>query len=344
MSRKQCPYSYEDIISVENLLFAWQEFMRGKRNKIDVQGFQRHLMDNIIALHRDLKNMTYRHRSYRAFKINDPKPRDIHKAGVRDRLVHHALYRVLYPFFDRAFIADSYSCRMNKGTHRATNKLREYAYVISKNHTRTCWVLKCDIKKFFASVDHGVLKQVLARRITNVRILQLLDSVIDSFPRGLPLGNLTSQLLVNIYMGEFDMFVKHKLKAKYYIRYADDFIILSRDRCRLESLMPQIDGFLSCKLKLTLHPRKVSIATFASGVDFLGWLHFPDHRVLRTSTKRRVLKRCDGRPIEDVSVQAHLGLLKHGNARKIMRRLFRQDVPGLSFESEIYSQHAIVPR
>ena len=164
--RIQFAHTYEDIISVENLLSAWKEFVRGKRKKKDVQEFQYRLMDNILELHRELKDGTYRHGGYKAFKISDPKPRDIHKASVRDRLLHHALYRQLYPFFDRTFIPDSYSCRLRKGTHRAMNRfvrLRKF-----QNHTRTCW-----------SFQIGHQCPTL---------------------RGLPLGNLTSFL--NIYMNE----------------------------------------------------------------------------------------------------------------------------------------------
>jgi len=145
--------SYQYIISVDNLLLAWQEFLRGKRNRRDVQEFERDLMANIFALHRDLANKTYQHAPYHAFNISDPKPRNIHKASVRDRLLHHALYRVLYPFFDKTFIADSYSCRLGKGTHRAMNQFRAFARKASRNHTRTVWVLKCDIRKFFASIS-----------------------------------------------------------------------------------------------------------------------------------------------------------------------------------------------
>lgn len=136
-------HTYEDIISVENLLEAWKEFVRGKRKRQDVQEFQYRLMDNILALHRDLKEKTYTHGPYHAFNISDPKPRNIHKATVRDRLLHHALYHKLYLFFDRTFIADSYSCRKGKGTHAAMDRFRAFAYKASRNHTRTCWVLKC---------------------------------------------------------------------------------------------------------------------------------------------------------------------------------------------------------
>lgn len=320
--RVQFAHSYEDIISVENLLAAWKEFVRGKRTKQDVQEFQCRLLDNILALHRDLEAGTYRHGPYHAFKINDPKPRDIHKATVRDRLVHHALYRALYPFFDRTFISDSYSCRKGKGTHRAMNRFRQFAYQASKNRTRTCWVLKCDIKKFFASIDQQILFDILNRYIADDRTQALIVEVVRSFHstqtgKGLPLGNLTSQLLVNIYLNELDQRTKHILKAKHYIRYADDFVILSHDKRELECLLPHIEASLNDRLKLQLHPRKVSITTLASGVDFLGWVHFSDHRVLRTATKRRMLKRVRGLDAESPAVRSYCGMLSHGNARKL---------------------------
>ncbi len=224
-------HNYEDLISIDNLLSAWQEFLKGKRNKKDVQLFSFHLMDNILSLHYDLKNNTYNHGGYECFKINDPKPRIIHKALVRDRLLHHAVYRILYPFFDKTFISDSFSCRNSKGTHKAINRFREFSCIVSKDNTITCWVLKCDIRKFFHSIDLNVLIDILKQRIPDKNIINLLSEIIFSFkPNGLPLGNLTSQLFSNVYMNEFDQFVKHKLKVKYYIRYADDFVILSENK------------------------------------------------------------------------------------------------------------------
>jgi len=312
--------TYENIIFAENLLISWQEFLRGKRKRKDVAEFSLHLMDNILALHHDLKNKTYIHGGYEAFKINDPKPRDIHKASVRDRLLHHALYRILYPYFDRKFIFDSYSCRIKKGTHRAINRFRGFARVISKNNSKSCWILKCDVRKFFASIDHETLKDILAKHIKDENVLWLISQVIDSFNPGLPLGNLTSQLLVNIYMNDFDHFVKRKLKINFYIRYADDFVILHNDKKYLEEILPKIYEFLEKKLKLQIHPDKVFIKTIWSGVDFLGWVNFPHYRVLRTSTKKRVFRKVENNPAEAIK-QSYLGLLSHGNTYKLKQKI-----------------------
>lgn len=281
-------------------------------------------MDNIFELHKDLKAGTYRHSPYYAFKISDPKPREIHKASVRDRLLHHALYRKLYPFFDKTFIADSYSCRDNKGTHKAMNRFREFSNIISKNHTRTCWVLKCDIRKFFASIDQELLLKIVERYVVDTRVVSLIAEIVGSFKstgigKGLPLGNLTSQLLVNIYMNEFDQFAKHSLKATYYIRYADDFVILSADRQWLEELLPSISEFLFKTLALSLHPDKVCIGTIAAGVDFLGWVHFTDHRTLRGASKRRMIRNL-AKESTEARLQSYRGLLSHGNAYKLSKR------------------------
>lgn len=283
-----------------------------------------HLMDNIFALHSELSQKTYRHGPYHAFKINDPKPRDIHKASVRDRLLHHAIYRILYPYFDRKFIYDSYSCRVDKGTHRAINRFRELSRKVSRNDTKTAWVLKCDISKFFASIDHKILKNILGRYIKGSNVIWLLGQVIDSFNTkgkrgvGLPLGNLTSQLLVNIYMNEFDQYLKRILKVKYRIRYADDFVIFHKNKAYLENLTPQISEYLKQKLKISLNPGKVFIKTLSSGVDFLGWVHFPSHRVLRTSTKQRMLKQLKQNQTSETR-NSYLGLLKHGNTHKLIK-------------------------
>lgn len=319
----QLSHNYGELISLDNLMEAWREFARDKRQKKDVQIFSLNLMDNILQLHSDLLNHTYNHGGYQHFKINDPKPRDIHKASVRDRLVHHAIYRQLYPFFDKVFIADSFSCRLNKGTHRAIKRFREFAYRVSKNNTKICWVLKCDIKKFFANINHDILLVILREYIPDQDILGLLENIIHSFSSGkvgtgLPLGNLTSQLLVNIYMNRFDQFIKHKLKVNYYIRYADDFVLIADNADFLRSQIPQIDNFLKNELKLTLHPNKISIKTLDSGIDFLGYVNFFNYSILRAKTKRRMLSR-----VNETNLSSYLGLLKHCRGYNLMSKIFK---------------------
>ena len=175
------------------------------------------------------------------------------------------------------------------------------------------------------NIDQRVLLQILSAYVSDKDALWLLRQVIESFYSsekgiGLPLGNLTSQLFVNIYMNEFDQFVKHRLKAKYYIRYADDFVLLSDSRAWLEAQIPRITEFLENHLHLHLHPQKLFIKTLALGVDFLGWVHFPDHRVLRTATKRRMLARVVSHPTEG-TIDSYIGLLGHGNGRKLEKRI-----------------------
>ncbi|MBI4437506.1 hypothetical protein HY631_00990 [Candidatus Uhrbacteria bacterium] len=181
---------FNQIISLENLFAAWREFRRGKRSRQDVQEFERHLEDNVFLLHDDL-NGRYRHGSYHRFHIFDPKHRIIHKATVRDRLVHHAVYRVLYPVFDRSFIFDSYSCRTRKGTHAAVDRLEQFTRQVSRNNTRPCWALKFDIRKFFDSVDHEILMNILYKKLATAtssssplgrgRAEQLLSDIVGSY-------------------------------------------------------------------------------------------------------------------------------------------------------------------
>jgi len=316
----QFQISFEEIISLDNLLAAWREFLGGKRHKLDVQKFGLRLMDNLTELRDELATGSYKHDGYERFAICDPKPREIHKATVRDRVLNHAIYRQLYPLFDRTFITESFSCREGKGTHAAMDCFRAQADVISRSNTKNCWVLKCDIRKFFANIDHDILVGILAKYLTDKRSIDLLDQLVRSFEtgpsRGLPLGNLTSQLLVNVYMNEFDQYVKHGLKVKHYVRYADDFALMSRDRAELEEWLELMRHFLSDRLALDMHPHKVSIETLASGVDFLGWVHFPNHRVLRTVTRQR-MERNIWQGLAFNAAASYQGMLKYGNGRKL---------------------------
>ena len=317
---------FEKIISPENLFSAWDSFKSDKRGKSDVQSFEWNLEQNIFQLHNDLKTYRYKHHPYSSFYIRDPKQRHIHKAIVRDRLLHHAIFNILNPIFEPTFIANSFSCRIGKGTHKGVAALQKTTKKVSQNYRKPCFALKCDIKKFFDSVDHRMLKEILAHRIKDVHAFQLCENIIDSFQSkspererestGIPIGNLTSQLFANIYMNELDQFIKHKLKVKYYFRYTDDFIILHKNEDYLKELLLTIKSFLKEKLKLKLHPSKVFIRKLSQGIDFLGYVVLPYHKVLRTKTKRRMFKR-----INSKNLQSYLGILKHCNGYKIKKRI-----------------------
>jgi RNA-directed DNA polymerase len=318
-------HTYDSIITLENILVVWQRFLRGKKKKVDVAAFQAELGSNLLSLHAGLRDRTYVHDSYTAFVVTDPKQRLIHKATVRDRVVHHLIHHALYWHFHPRFIFDSYACQRYKGVHRALNRFRQFERMVSNNHTRTCYVLKCDIRKFFASIDQSILLAILKRHIYDEGMMWLLEQVIKSFNsgvpgKGLPLGNLTSQLLVNVYMHEFDVFVKQELRVKYYIRYADDFVVLSQDREYLEYVLTQMRQFLFEKLALTLHPHKVSIASSLSGIDFLGWVHFPHYRALRTVTRRRLEKTFKAYMTRETA-NSYRALLQHGNTYKMKKKI-----------------------
>lgn len=339
------------MVSAENLFRAWDVFKSEKLKKPDVQLFERNLEENIFQLHRELKNKTYEHGPYKGFYITDPKQRHIHKALVRDRVLHHAIFSVINPIFEPTFISTSYSCRIGYGTHRGVEKLAIMMRSVSRNGTRSCFILKCDIKKFFDSVDHAVLLGILKKRIKDQSAVWLLERIIASFGRnkrereretkmpgqecGIPIGNLTSQLFANIYMNEFDQFVKHTLGIKNYVRYTDDFVIVTDNKPVIADLLPRISEFLQIRLKLTLHPKKIKLYAAHQGVDFLGYVGFPKYRLLRTKTKRRMIKKLEKRAERlrlgkgnsnsfKQSLQSYLGVLSHADAYDLGEELKNQ--------------------
>ena len=322
---------YFDIITIENLFQAWNEFKKEKRNKKDVQRFERHLEDNLFDLYSELKKKTYIHGTYQDFYVTDPKIRHIHKSKVKDRVLHHLLYKYLYELFDKHFIYDSYSCRKGKGTHKAVKRLEKFARVVSKNYTLESWSLKCDIKKFFASIDHDILKILISKKVKDKDIIWLLNNVIDSFSsefgegKGIPLGNLTSQIFANIYLNELDQFIKHNLKVKYYLRYADDFLILntSTNTKWKEIYLESIKEFLENVLKLDLHPKKIAIRKLRWGIDFCGYIVLPHYILPRTKTKKRILKKViQGSDYQ--ALQSYLGYFSHASSYKIVRQFRNQ--------------------
>lgn len=304
---------FPKIVDAENLFRAFFSFRAGKAGKTDVAEFEYSLERNIFDLRRDLISKTYRHGPYAGFFITDPKQRHIHKAAVRDRVVHHAIHSIVNPCLEETFIEDSFSCRVGYGTHRGVDRLHAMLRRASANNRKTVIAMKCDVRKFFASIDHGALIRLLERRIKDADTMWLLREVIGSFNPGLPIGNLTSQMLANFYMTQADQFIKEELKVRFYVRYTDDFILVSDNRQQLTEWLTEIRGFLLDKLKLSLHPQKVTFHTFAKGIDFLGYVQFPHHRIIRTTTKRRMLKNVR-RGVKEEALISYLGVLAHADA------------------------------
>lgn len=331
-------FIFHTIASVPNLFAAWNEFKKGKRKKQDIARFELYLEDNIFALHEALISKTYRHDPYEAFYVCDPKRRHIHKASVRDRVLHQALFRVLYPIFDKHFIYDSYSSRIGKGTHKGVVRLSEACRKATHNWRTLAYTLKCDVRKFFDSIDHSILRKILAEKISDLDTLWLIDLIFKSFEKekgkGLPLGNVTSQLFANVYLNELDQFVKHTLKAKHYFRYCDDFVIVHQDRKHLEEAISRIRDFLKERLALDLHPHKVEIRKICQGTDFLGYVTLPYASVVRTKTKNRILRKLsEGR--EEVRqgrmaatkfegmIASYSGIAGHARSKKLLSGIER---------------------
>ncbi len=305
---------------MDNLFLAWQKFSAGKKSRADVLSYERNLEENLFNLQQELVSQKYQHCPYAKFIIRDPKERCIHKAEVKDRIVHQAIFNVIEPIFERRFIFDSFSCRLGKGTHAASRRLQNFLRQASQNNTKTVYALKCDIKKFFDSVDQQILLNLLSRQIKDEKTLELVAHIINSFfktpGKGLPLGNLTSQLFANIYLHEFDFFVKHLLKEKWYLRYCDDFIILSCLRQHLLNLIFTVKTFLDKQLKLSIHPDKISIRSWHQGIDFVGYVNLPYCIVLRTKTKRRIIKK-----VNVSNLSSYLGHCQHANTFRLKQLL-----------------------
>jgi retron-type reverse transcriptase len=323
---------YQKLISAENIFAAWRKFASGKTGKKDVLEFWRNLEDNIFSLHKDLAAQAYKHSDYEKFIVCDPKKRLIHKARARDRIVHRIIFDYLQPIFEKRFIFDSYSSRTGKGTHRAVKRLKVFCRSVSQNNTEPCWILKGDIEKFFDSVSHNALFNLIKKRVDKRVILELIWRVIKSYEilpgRGLPLGNLTSQLFANIYLNELDYFIKNIMRLKYYIRFNDDFVIVHQNKEFLNSQIPVIQKFLSEKLALVLPDNKISLRKFSWGIDFLGYIILPQGVLLRTKTKKRIARKIKaiisdfnfGKiPFNKLSqtLSSYLGVLKHCSAFKL---------------------------
>jgi RNA-directed DNA polymerase len=347
---------WERVLAFENLLDAHRKARRGKRARPAVARFELDLERNLLDLQRELGDRTYWPGGYRLFEIYDRKPRRIAAAPYRDRVVHHAVMNLVEPVLDRAFIADSYACRVGKGVHGAVERHQGWA-------RRYVYALKVDVRRYFPSIDHRILKTKLRARIKDAGVLWLFDQIVDSGPDpgpgetfgsddlvdlmqrrcGIPIGNLTSQFLGNLYLDDLDHYLKETLRVPAYLRYVDDLILLDDSKSRLWDLRREIDRFLEGE-RLRLHPHKVQVRPTALGLDVLGYRVFPGHRRLRRDNgyrfRRRLrdLARAYARgvldwPAIDASVAAWIGHITHAESRGLRRAVlgsvvFRREADG----------------
>ena len=287
---------YEQICTWDNLHLAWRNAARGKRGKSPAARFEYRLEDNLLQLQAELRSKTYRPGDYHSFHIHEPKRRLISAAPFRDRVVHHALCNVIEPRFERSFIHDSYANRVGKGTHRALDRCQQFA-------RRFRYVLQCDVVQFFPSIDHAVLRCILAHKIENADTLWLIERILGSGvgvlseeyemvyfpgddlfaihrPRGLPIGNLTSQFWGNCFLNPFDHFVKRELGCRGYLRYVDDFLLFADDKRTLWNWREALIERLAA-LRLTIHEERAHPRSITEGIPFLGFVVFPTHRRLK---------------------------------------------------------------
>lgn len=295
---------YPQIYAFSNLLRAARKAQKGKLNQQNVASFNFNLEKKLLELKEQLINKTYQPGGYKTFTIYEPKQRMISAAPYFDRVVHHALCNVIEPVFEKTFIYESYANRKEKGTHKALDRYKKFA-----QYNR--YVLKMDIKNYFRSIDHEILKQIIRRKIACSNTLWLIDKIIDnsnpqkpsivSFPgdnlftaierrKGLPIGNLTSQFFANIYLNPLDHFVKEELGSKYYIRYVDDFVVFSNSKKYLHVIRKKIIDFLT-GLRIQLHENKSKVFPVKIGINFLGHKMFPYYSLLKSDNVKRLRKK-----------------------------------------------------
>lgn len=302
-------------ISLANIWRYYRGFRRRKKPSRAIVEFEYDLLDNIIGLARELQSKTYRHGKYAHMIVNDNKRRDIAVASVRDRIVHRLLYDYLVPIWDKTFIYDAWSCRRNKGLHGAIDRAQSFM-----RRYRDAWVWRADITKLFDSVDRATMKQLLRRRVTDEVALWLLDDVLDSYysfdeDRGIPIGNLTSQILANIYLNEFDRYMKHALKPYAYLRYGDDWLCFAASRAELVSIQARAADFLSQDFGLNLHRDINVIEPVSNGVSSLGVDLWTNGRRIDKEAKRKMNKNLNVRNV--ASYKSLVG--KHQYAKHVTR-------------------------
>ena len=333
---------YEKIFDFGNLYRAYKMAARCKRTKKEVIDFELNLAENLWSLNDELANKIYGVGRYQRFMIHDPKEREIQALSFRDRVVQHSLCdNVLAPYFEKRLIYDCAACRKNKGTHFAMRRLTGFMSDFYKNHKTDGYFLKCDVRKFFNSVDHEVLKSLLLK-YPDKDILRLLYQIIDSYNadtgKGLPMGNQSSQWFALYYLDKIDRAVKEKFQIKYYTRYMDDMILLHESKEHLKKCLNKITDIAENRLKISFN-EKTQIFPVSEGVDYLGWrFYLTDSgkviRRLRTSNKRRFKRRLKAfqkkyssgeMQLEDIkrSLASYRGHLSHGHTYKLVSKVYK---------------------
>jgi len=286
---------YPKVYDFTNLVLAWKKARKHKTKKDYVVEFEKSLCFNLIRLHCELKNQTYSPQPLKTFILRDPKTRKISKAHFRDKIVHHAICNVINPIFEKSFIYDSCANQIGKGNLFALNRFDLFKRRVTNNLKSKAFCLKADIKHYFQEVSHEILRNIIRRKIKDKNLINLITLILNNGQNkigfGMPLGNLTSQFLANVYLNELDYFIKHKLKVKYYVRYVDDFVILSKSEEQLLKWKESIANFLKEKLGLGLHPDKSKIILLSRGIDFVGFRDFYYFKLLR----RRNIKKMFGK-------------------------------------------------
>ncbi len=295
---------YQKVCSFENLILAFRKARKGKSKKDYVLIFESNLRENIKSLQDELKSKTYIPHKLKKFVIRDPKTRIIHASIFRDRIVHHAIINLIEPIFEKRFIYDSFASRKQKGTHLAVKRFESFIRKVSlngrtiknsfNNNSIRGYVLKADIKNYFATMNHQILINILRRKIKDEDFIWLIKVILDNFDapkgQGLPLGNYTSQFFANVYLNDMDYFIKHRLKAKYYVRYVDDFVILHKDKKVLEDFKIKIEKYLK-NLRLELHPDKSEIHALRNGITFLGYRVFYHYKLLSKRNQKHFFNK-----------------------------------------------------
>lgn len=278
---------YDQICTLENLELADEKARRGKLRSHGVKRHDKNRTENIKSLREALLNGTFRTSKYDVFTIYEPKEREIYRLPYfPDRIVHHAVMNVLEPIWTSIFTADTYSCIKNRGIHAAAKKVLK---ALREDPETTTYCLKIDVRKFYPSIDHDVLKGIIRRKLKDKRLLALLDEIIDSAD-GVPIGNYLSQYFANLILAYFDHWIKEEKRVKYYFRYADDIVILASDKAYLHSLLKDIRQYM-CELKLEVKDNWQVFPVASRGIDFLGYVFFHTHTRMRKGIKQRLCKR-----------------------------------------------------